>query len=928
MPSAPPLATASARACALALLVGLGGACTDADVAAAAAPDLPETNDPPYVAPAESCDPVRLDAIRAFDACSTGGGVFGAWTIDERGLPAYDYGLDQHADARAAFFNTEGLDRRDHLFSFGNARVVALLSNDGEVQVVSQDRGPTLLDALDPPSHAYGGGFSFVDDGEATWCSAYAYRPTPARTRRRFGVDGAETETVHHGVSVSRRLSSPPGDAALVIDEVTLENRSGAPKALRHYEYWDVRRRPIEIDWAVSGKPVASFPGDARAARDARNALFDESVSWDPAARVLALRRAYSGGDARPARETASAEDLYPGDPFVAVLAGDVADVYTDDAAFFGDGDARAPAAVVARAAGDGTSGGPLGPARSGQGQPRMLTVRSDLTLAPGERRTLRFAYGWARMGEPIALDPALADAALDLRAESDRALAPHLLYFGADRDPVLHRELAWHASQLEASVGVRDYLGGHVVPQGSAYLYLHGADGAARDFALFSVPLVYTHASLAREELAVMMGMQRADQRRFLYALVGHGMVDDALGLHAQPSDLDLFFLWALGEYVGATGDEAFLDAPAPYWPRDAVPGATVLGHARDAVRHLLDVVGTGPHGLVRIGDGDWSDGVVMRAKDRALAIEHGESVPNTQMAIAVLPRVARLLATRDAALSAEIDGAVAALRPALASAFTGAFYGRAFFGDGVLAGADAPDLEAQVWGLIGASFPSTTARDAAIARIGADLDDPSPTGATLTPGGEVWPAVSGLLSWGYAQSDPERAWRHLARNTLAAHATAFPALWYGIWSGPDGMQGVGGDRPGEAWYSVVTPMTDFPVANANQHAMPLLAALRVAGVEATERGLSLAPHVPGRRFALSCELLDLEQQGATLRGTYRPPGASPRQIEVAAPLGSTIVRATVAGQPVAVPGGATRVVLDAGAWPTETSFEVETSP
>ena len=33
------------------------------------------------------------------------------------------------------------------------------------------------------------------------------------------------------------------------------------------------------------------------------------------------------------------------------------------------------------------------------------------------------------------------------------------------------------------------------------------------------------------------------------------------------------------------------------------------------------------------------------------------------------------------------------------------------------------------------------------------------------------------------------------------------------------------GGGIPGRAWASALTPMTDFPVMNANAHAMPLLA-------------------------------------------------------------------------------------------------------
>src|SRR5262249_18538616 len=153
-------------------------------------------------------------------------------------------------------------------------------------------------------------------------------------------------------------------------------------------------------------------------------------------------------------------------------------------------------------------------------------------------------------------------------------------------------------------------------------------------------------------------------------YAFQGHGVLDDALGIHKQPSDLDLFLLWAVAEYVGATGDVAFLDQKVPFYPPDAKPDATAWDHVKAAARHLMDVVGTGEHGLIRVGDGDWSDGIVFEAKDRQLAIAEGESVPNTQMAAYVLPLAADVIEPRDSALAAEVRAYASARRAALPTA------------------------------------------------------------------------------------------------------------------------------------------------------------------------------------------------------------------------------------------------------------------
>lgn len=885
----------------------------------------PPPSDPPYVPAPETCAPPSLAAPTRFVACSTGGGIFGAWTVDPDGLPAYDYGLDQNADERARWDNTEDQDRRNHWASFGNARITAMASNDGSIEVTTQDRGLTYLDKVDEAAGAFGGGFSYLDDGAATWTTAYKWRPPGARTTRRFGMGYAEATMEHREVYVAHQTYAPRGDAPFVIDEVTIENRGSSARALRHYEYWDVRRRPIEIDWLVSGKPFVLAPKNAATRRDGRNAMFDERATWDAEGRVLGLRRTHAAGTTPEARQTPSDVDYYPGDPFLATLSGEVSDVYTDDARFFGEmptGDepplasdpaildrAARPRAVTTRLPGElaALDGGP----RSGLGQPRAFVVRTDLALAPGEKRVLRFAYGVTPMGEPWPTLATYTDLAVDPRAEARADLRDHLLYFASERDPFLHRELAWHASQIEASVGYREYWGHHVVPQGSAYLYLHGADGALRDTALFAMPLVYTHPELAKEQLSLAMGLAFAADSRFSYAFQGHGRLDDALGLHARPSDLDLFFLLAMNEYLGATGDVAFLDERISYFPRSAENEATVFEHLRRSVLHLLDGVGFGEHGLLHIGTGDWSDGIVVGSPNRELAMAKGESVPNSQMALAVLPAAAALVEARDPTLAKRIRDLLPGLAAAVDATWTGAFHGRAYFGDGILRGTEAIDLEAQVWPLVGAPSSALATERAPLlaSTIARELDEPSPVGAPLGKGGQIWPAIGQLLTWGYTRVDDERAWTHLAKSSLASRARANPEIWFHVWSGPDGSNA--GD--GRSWASPVTPMTDFPTMNNNVHAMALLAALRVAGIEARPSGLAIFPHAPQGKLALRSALVDLDvdREQGRLRVVWRVAPGVPRTMTLTAPRGTSLAAVRVDGAPRPVAGGATTVQL-----------------
>lgn len=872
----------------------------------------PDVGDAPWDPPAEQCAPVDPDAPETFTECSHGSGSFGRWFVDDGGLPAYRYGMDQHADDRALWDTTEvvpetgePVERRDHWVQLGNDRINAMVSNDGTVEVVTQDRGVEYLNKLDASREWHAGGFSYVHDGERGWATAYAHRPEGAATDRVFGTGYARAETQFRDVRVKRTVIAPPGDAPFVISEVVIENRGRAAKNLAHYEYWDVARRSIEINWAVSGDPLTLAPSNARRQRDERNALFEEAVSYDPGAALLSVARRHAPGVAPPPASEPSAIDYYPPEPFLAALVGEVSDVFVDEAAFFGDGGPALPDAVRDRASGPGTGGGELEPHADAFPQDNALVLKSDVTVPPGESVRLRFAYGYAPFGEqPSGLD-VWRDAARDPLAEARAHWRSRLPYFAPDRDPVLHRELAWHQYQLEASIGQREYFETRVVPQGSAYLYLHGADGAARDLGLFAAPLVFTNPELAKDVLELYMRIQFADDDRFSYAFQGHGMLDDA-GIHKAPSDLPINFLWALSEYLGATGDLAWLDQTVPFHPKEARPDATVWDHLEGAVRHLFDVVGTGEHGLIRVQTGDWSDGIVAsEAPDRELAEEEGESIPNTQMAIAILPLVADLIQPRDEALATEIRTKVEAYRTALEPQFEGRFFYRAYFGDGEPAWKDSINLESQVWALIGNTFARDEDRVSLVGHIAEKLDDPSPVGAPLWSGGQVWPAISGLLTWGYARSAPERAWGHLVRNTLASHATAFPEVWHGIWSGPDGFS----SKSGNSWKSVVTPMTDFPVQNNNYHALPLLAALRVAGLEPTATGIRIAPRVPGRTFTLKTTLCDLEQRGSQLSGVYRPPSTAPRTVVVEAGEGGTITSLVVNDQPLNVPTDASSV-------------------
>jgi hypothetical protein len=400
---------------------------------------------------------------------------------------------------------------------------------------------------------------------------------------------------------------------------------------------------------------------------------------------------------------------------------------------------------------------------------------------------------------------------------------------------------MTWHAMHLR-SAQVRDaVLGARYVPQGSAYTFVHGLQGAPRDYCFSAVALAYIDPEAARETLRLCLRLVGADGR-VAYAHTGAGRPTSA-GVHRSPSDLPLFLLWAVTELVFATGDRSFLEEARPVLLR-------TWGWLRDGV-------GLGAHDLLRVGSGDWNDPIRAFAPSRRAFRRHGESTFDSAMAAYVLPRAALLLPD----VADDMRVLEARLRAALADTWTGAWFARGFDGRGGAIGRDRLFLDANAWCLI-ARIGSDVQRRTLIAAMEQRCGAPSPIGPTildrparvrggfLPPGwdtnGGVWAAISALVAWGYALHEPELAWRCLLKQTLAAHARAYPKIWYGIWSGPDAWNSVLGDRAGETFVQPATPMREFPVMNSNAHAGPLLALLRVLGIDATPASVAVATRPP----------------------------------------------------------------------------------
>ncbi len=756
---------------------------------------------------------------------------------------------------------------------------------------------------------AYAGGFGYLNNGAETWSTAFRYRKPQTEIHRVFGLGYYETQTVHSNIRVTRRVYAPYGDHPFLIADVEFENLGADTTELRYYDYWDINVYQLKLQW-LRGDPFAAAADEERSAI---NDLFLPQIAWDDDKHALRFHQQYVDGDIDP--DAVSEIDFAPADIFLADLTARPAAYYTDKFAFFGDGTPAEPQAVRERY-------DTIPDAPSTDSMPYCLALRCDLSLASGQRQSQRYAYGVVRPGSSLRFLDEFRQG--DWLSQTLESWKRQLLIFHTGSDPALKREMAWHAYYLLSSTVYNAYYRTHLIPQGSAYLYIHGADGAPRDQALFTIPLVYLRPDLARDTLRLIMALQHHRSGAIPYSFMGHGYQHNAI-IHDAPSDLDLFFLMAFNEYLAATGDTDFLGHKIPFYsadePPQLPPGAqatTVLDHVRAAVVHLVNVVGTGEHGLIKIGDGDWSDGVVFETVRRIGGVlfpvwfenskAHGESIPNTQMALHILPQTIALLQDHDPELSEQLRQFLNDLEAAVQRQWNGRWYTRAILRDPqnqpVILDNNRINLESQIWALISGAAQHNGGQEALIRSVVTLLDDPSPTGATLMEGEQIWPAISQLLTWGYCRSRPDLAWRSLLRHTFAAHASVFPDIWINTWSGPDAVYcQASAVNPGGTWQSAATPMTDFPVMNNNPHALALLGLLRVCGVEPSNssEGLVINPQVPRERFTLDTALLRLDVSPGCIAGEYRPVASGQRALLIRVPDTATSISARVGGQAVA---------------------------
>ncbi|MHB1936408.1 MAG: GH36-type glycosyl hydrolase domain-containing protein [Acidobacteriaceae bacterium] len=875
------------------------------------------------IAAASALHPDLLQASNGNPASSTlhqekpyGSGHFGEWTTDEFGLPAFRYTCDQVKDPKA-ISSSDPVFRSttDQTHQVGNDRLVAAVSNYGYVQVRQDEGSPKFLNDYAPERNQFGAGLGYLTDGSEMLSTFY---PGSGKSFERiFGVGYLRKQVAGTRYSIDQVLFAPFGDDPVMVSQVTITNHGESPAELRWVEYWGCQmyqfsyrswleatngggisgkavelRRNFSDRYAHAFHPIEGNRGLLETKHFQGRTAEDERL-WQA---VQDATAASSVGDFTSIPSSvggASMEDLAPPGTFLASLDGPAQGFATNGHAFFGPGGARRPTGLA----------GELDGNLSAEGPESALLLERKISLKPGQSETLHFLYGYLPKGfELTSLLEKYQKEVGGLWAQSSSQWKKSGMRLSTPSEPWVEREITWSHYYLRSNLTYDDFFEEHILSQGGTYQYPWGFQGAARDPLQHVLPFVFSDPEIVKTVLRYTLKEVRPNGS-IPYGIVGHGMQmptsqDDS-------SDMPLWLIWVVCEYVLATRDVAFLDEEVP---TNMVCGpskskTSVRNLLAQCYRHMVEDVGTGPHRLIRMLMDDWADGLVYAAvpmKRREEYIREGESVFNSAMAAYVFDHYARLLdyTGGEADLQTEVGQMADKCRQAVQAQWTGRWFRRAWLGphSGWL-GSQNLWIEPQPWAIIGGAATSSQSRQIVL-DIDAMLRRPSsigaltwsrgvgPTRENAEPGGpaEVAPALNGTLIWALAMVDGKMAWDEWKKNSLARHAEVYPEVWYGVWSGPDSYNGPADKFPGRRTPSAAVLGTgkndfsdlDFPVMNMHPHAWPLYSAAKLLGIEFTKKGVSIRPALPLPAYSFTSPLIGFEKSSEGYEGWYGPPAST----------------------------------------------------
>ena len=293
--------------------------------------------------------------------------------------------------------------------------------------------------------------------------------------------------------------------------------------------------------------------------------------------------------------------------------------------------------------------------------------------------------------------------------------------------------------------------------------------------------------------------------------------------------SDSEIWFVMSCMNYVKLTGDYSFFDESVPFYDGGE---ATVWEHIILAYEWIMNKVGLGSHGLIRICSGDWNDYLSGVGKNG-----FGESVMNSGMACLAFSMFAEEAEKRgDIALSGDIKETLNSLRKAVGNSFDKEWFIRDFDDDGNPIGGTKDDrlfINAQTWAVLGGCGTSEQRRmalksalekchtDYGLCLVSRPFSSPAPDNISTCPipagegeNGAIWPQTVHWMIWALVKEgmlkEAEEEWKSIS---LRNHAVRSSAPYFVI-NGPDCINSkFSGEAEGWTQVQVFNRVVEMPM-------------------------------------------------------------------------------------------------------------------
>jgi len=829
-----------------------------------------------------------------------GNGHFGYWITDKYDLPAYNYTCNQLIDPLAKTPTTYGFSI-DHFHQIGNDRITATVHNKGHVQVLESGRGFQWLTYRDEKKKKLGGGIAFfsTEDSEEFWSDLYNEENSNKNYdyERVFGMGYFQKKIQKQNLEITHNICTPFSDDPVLISEIIISNNSENEliKNVKIIDLWDIYLLHILRSLVVTAKNRKKFGKskflnligklikfsqkltrtDTDGSRKKFGRKFNFTCSYNLESQSIYLTPKYKKKPPNKPNEP-SKHNYYPQTIFLSILQGTASKYFWNSKKI----DKSKKMAKFKWEKSDFAEK----QNKSKNIKDPCLGIGTEIDLKPNEVKNLVFIFGYSKKEEIhhlIEKYREITSEASILKWNAEK-WKHSFITLNCEKDSWLARETKWHSYYTRSACFLDEFFQLHKFPQGSIYLFGHGLDGAIRDYMLYLYPIIFLNKKLAKEYLTYAISFMRPDGK-LPYSIYGFAKMFTR-SVHAKPSDLYIFLIWGIIEYIYTTRDFNFLHEKIPFYSKPPKKESTVLEKLYIAFDYLFsNKVGFGEHGLIKFNDGDWNDGaILMRTGSRKKFIKYGESNFNSAFALYIIPKVIPLFEKYNTDLAKLCKEKYDELKRAVMKSWNSKWFYRGWDGNGNPIGDNNIYLEHHNWLLISKILEKEQATSL-IDAIYNNLDKPSPIGQYIsfppekTPhkilpkgwdvNGGVWHAMNSLLTWGYSQYDTEKAYNSLKKNSLAQRAEAYPDIWYGIWSGPDAYIADYAENSGEAFYHLLTPMCDFPLMNLNVHACYLLSVIKLVGIEAYYDSITIHPKIEDQNFQFTSPLISIENSSKFIK-------------------------------------------------------------